>query len=129
MSEEHKPFSVSDRRHFTPEGSVRDAPTQDPEPPDTSPDVAAKPADPTQVDLAGFLISLGAQAASLLETAGRNGEDVQEALQRSRSIIAVLEMLLDKTEGRRTEEESRVLDTLLYELRLGYVGASRAVDP
>jgi hypothetical protein len=129
MSEEEKPFTVSDRRHFTPEGSVRDAAAPDPEPVSPRDDGAREAASAPAVDLAGFLVSLGAQAASLLEAGGRNGDDATEALLGAKSIIAILEMLHDKTEGRRTEEESRVLDALLYELRLGYVRASRAVRP
>lgn len=39
----------------------------------------------------------------------------------ARQNIALLEMLQDKTEGRRTDEESRLLDNILYELRLAYV--------
>jgi hypothetical protein len=129
MSEEEKPFTVSDRRHFTPEGSVRDAATLDREPAGRRDDGDREAASAPAIDLAGFLISLGAQAGSLLEAAGLNGEDAREALLGAKSIIAILEMLQDKTQGRRTEEESRVLDALLYELRLGYVKAARAVSP
>jgi hypothetical protein len=128
MSEEEKPFTVSDRRHFTSEGSVRDVEPLDSEPArsggaDTGADASAP-----EVDFAGFLISLGAQAGSLLESAGGSGEGMREALLGAKSIIAILEMLRDKTEGRRTEQECRVLDALLYELRLGYVRASRAAS-
>jgi hypothetical protein len=42
-------------------------------------------------------------------------------------MIAILEMLRDKTEGRRTPDEDAVLDGLLYELRMGYVAVARAV--
>ena len=36
-------------------------------------------------------------------------------------MIGVLEMLKDKTEGRRTPQEDQLLDGLLYELRMAYV--------
>ena len=39
---------------------------------------------------------------------------------------AILEMLSDKTEGRRTPQEDEVLKGLLYELRMAYVEKSRA---
>jgi len=39
----------------------------------------------------------------------------------ARQNIALLEMLQDKTEGRRTAEETRLLENILYELRLAYV--------
>ena len=39
----------------------------------------------------------------------------------ARQNIGLLEMLQDKTEGRRTGEESSLLENILYELRLAYV--------
>lgn len=131
MSEDEKPFTVSDRRHFTPEGSVRDAgtttPTVDSGISEETPRTEGT-SDAVEVGFAGFLMSLGAQAGSLLEAAGRKDGDAAEALRGARSIISILEMLQDKSEGRRTDAENRILDALLYELRLGYVGVTRAVE-
>src|SRR5688500_14994999 len=81
MTEEKKPFTVSDRRHFTPEGearSVDDPPSETPParpsapapgprasagaPPPAGQDEA--PAYP--LDFTGLLLSLGTQAALLL---------------------------------------------------------------
>jgi hypothetical protein len=42
-------------------------------------------------------------------------------LEDARALISILEMLKDKTEGRRTPDEDRILDGVLYELRLGYL--------
>jgi Domain of unknown function (DUF1844) len=123
MTEDEKPFTVSDRRHFTAEGSVReDAATAE------SPETKAEDGGgvlPDAPDFASFLVSLGAQAGAILEAARRKEEGGAEALPAARSIISILEMLGAKTEGNRTEEESRVLDSLLYELRMGYVEAAR----
>lgn len=47
-------------------------------------------------------------------------------LEGARHIISVLEMLKDKTEGRRSAEEDRLLEGLLYELRVAWVSRSRA---
>ena len=49
----------------------------------------------------------------------------QEALAEARSLIGILEMLRDKTEGRRTPREEEVLEGLLYELRMAYVARAR----
>jgi len=38
-------------------------------------------------------------------------------------------VLRDKTEGRRTEEEERILQGILYELRMAFVSRTRAVSP
>lgn len=135
MSDTDKPFTVSDRRHFTSEGRPRDE--------------AAEPAAPLAgeqeqghrearterapagtagaVEFAQFLLSLGAQAGALIGGHGLpEGMDEAEALEGARSIVAILEMLKDKTEGRRTSEESTLLDGLLFELRMGYVEKTRA---
>ena len=59
---------------------------------------------PGPVDFGRFLLSLGAQAGMLL--AGPvEGLGPAEALEEARSVIGVLEMLKDKTEGRRTPHE------------------------
>jgi hypothetical protein len=173
MSESNKPFTVKDRRHFTPEGRVR----EDPEPPDApedsapesppdpptvedAPERSAPPTEPPEegppspppaggeadrespsepradapgaqdagpADFSQFLFSLGAQAGMFLSGQGLpEGTDAGEALAGARSIISILEMLRDKTEGRRTPREDEVLESLLYELRMAYVERSRA---
>ena len=137
MTEEPKSFTVKDRRHFTPDGRTRESdepetplavPLEGPKAPEAvvagagSSEVSAKTGGP--VDFGQFLLSLGAQAGMLL--AGPvEGLGPAEALEEARSVIGVLEMLKDKTEGRRTAQEERVLDGLLYELRMAYVARAR----
>jgi hypothetical protein len=153
MSEDKKPFTVSDRRHFTSEGEVRksdaDEPTAAPAPaaatvvvpppaPEPRPATNTAPA-PTAAadeeasadergqrfpsDFLGLLISLGAQGSRLL-MGGPEGEppDVEGA----RSLIELLGVLKEKTEGRRTPQEDQLIDGLLYELRMAFVQATRA---
>jgi hypothetical protein len=143
MSDDNKPFTVNDRRLFTREGEKRDAeeatpPAPQAPPPDVPP--PARPAtDPTwppaeepapgdrQLDFVGLLVSLGAQAGALLMgNAGAGGETHGPDLAGARAFISLLEVLKEKTEGRRTAEEDEVLESLLYELRMGYVAVSRA---
>jgi hypothetical protein len=71
-------------------------------------------------------LSLASQAMALLSGEGLP-EDAspEERLEGARSIIAILEMLKDKTEGRRTAPEDEVLEGLLFELRMGYVAKAR----
>jgi uncharacterized protein DUF1844 len=133
MTEERKSFTVNDRRHFTAEGDTREpeeeaapasseaVPPQNETPRATSGPRASQAAEPA--DFTQFLLSLGAQAGYLLTP--QEGSDRSEALVGARSIISILEMLKDKTEGRRTDEEERVLEGLLYELRMAYVAAAR----
>jgi hypothetical protein len=139
MSDDKKSFTVNDRRHFTAEGETRGddtsrdeakappAATADPRPSHVDP---ASPAGgeagqrPT-LDFAGLLLSLGAQASLLLGMAGEEDEAPPD-LQGAQGIIALLETLRDKTEGRRTEDEDRILQAILYELRMAYVSRARA---
>lgn len=133
MSDENKGFTVKDRRLFTPEGEPRGAEAEPekerpPAPAQAAP--APSPAPPReaageagrgdQVSFASFLMSLAAQAGALLEDEARAG------LEGARQIISILEMLAEKTEGRRTPDEDRILERLLYELRMAYVERVRA---
>ena len=141
MSDDKKSFTVNDRRHFTAEGETRDddssradtkAPSAttaavDPQPPREDPAGSARgeggqrPA----LDFAGLLLSLGAQASLLLGMAGEDDETPPD-LPGAQAIIALLETLREKTEGRRTEDEDRILQAILYELRMAYVSRARA---
>ena len=144
MTEEKKPFTVSDRRHFTPEGQARVVEEGAPEPPRTvAAEAPRKPVaeaplprreaslDPDEepgpypVDFTGLLISLGTQAAMLLAggdpAQGGPAPDPAGA----RAFITLLEVLQEKTEGRRTPEENQVLESLLFQLRMEYVSRTQ----
>jgi len=149
MSEDKKPFTVSDRRHFTSEGEVRksdaDEPTSAPtltaekaaapppaapaasaagiQPPGAEPDAEDERGSRFPSDFLGLLISLGAQGSMLL-MGGPEGETPD--LDGARSLIELLGALKEKTEGRRTPQEDQLLDGLLYELRMAFVQATKA---
>lgn len=130
-------FKVTDRRAFRPDGSPRDTAGPGPKPETPSPESAEAPrpasppvaaeadvagdAAPRTVTFSGFIASLGAQALSLA------ADRAPERLEGVREIVAILEMLRDKTEGRRSDDESRLLEGVLFELRMTYV--SRAPGP
>jgi hypothetical protein len=133
MSQSEKSFTVSDRRHFTPEGRPRDD-ASDPQGEEQAAEARARAAGtgPGQdsegpADFSHFLLGLAAQAGQLL--AGQElpeGTTPEQALSGARSIIAILEMLKDKSEGRRTAEEDALVAELLFELRMAYVERTRA---
>lgn len=134
MTDVKKPFTVNDRRHFTAEGEARDDESRREEQPAT-----AAPASEREVpveeggdrqprpglDFAGLLLSLGAQASLMLGMGGEEQESPPD-LAGAQAVISLLETLREKTEGRRTEEEERVLQAILYELRMAYVSRARA---
>jgi hypothetical protein len=133
MSQTEKPFTVSDRRHFTPDGRPRDDAEEGAGP--TQPAHAAPPgASPlrssgTPADFSQFLLTLAAQAGMLLSGEGLpEGAAPGDALEGARSVIAILDMLKDKTEGRRTNAEETLLDQILFQLRMAYVEKTRAGD-
>jgi hypothetical protein len=135
MSQERKSFTVSDRRHFTSEGEPRReeeeavSPAPAAEAGDAAEaatrDVRESPEpgfEPPAADFMSFLLSLAAQAGAALS----DQAEPQAALRSARYLISILEMLEDKTRGRRTPEEDEVLSGLLYELRMAYVARTRA---
>ena len=140
MSEREKPFTVSDRRHFTAEGLPREqeVSTAEPAPPpprETSDPRRAAPAaksarataEPPGADFGSFVLSLAAQAGALLGGEGLpEGLSPKDAIESARSIISILEMLKHKTEGRRTPAEDEVMEGLLFELRMEYVAKAKA---
>jgi hypothetical protein len=127
MSETDKPFTVSDRRHFTPEGRPRDR-AEGATPPEAPPAEASPPPAPGgPADFSQFVLGLAAQASTLLSGQGLpEGVDPRDALEGARSVIAILEMLKEKTSGRLSGPEEALLDELLFQLRLGYVAKTRA---
>lgn len=113
MSEEDRGFTVVDKRASADEEAA------------SEPDAGAMP----KVDFSGFCLSLATSALYHLGVAGdpESGEPAPEKnLPLAQQTIDVLAMLREKTEGNLDEEETRLLDGLLYELRLRFVEAGKA---
>lgn len=126
MSESKQSFTVKDRRQFNAEGERKAseeatgtvATEQEAKPP--QPPSPGERAARDEVDFAAFLVSLAAQAGALMAPEGE-GRDLDGA----RQIIGILEMLKGKTEGRRTPDEDRLIEGLLYQLRMAYLEISK----
>lgn len=135
MSEEKKPFNVRDRRLFTPDGNPR---ASDGEPEVASERATGLPADPalpasesrsaaeppTFEELLFGLWASAALSLGLMRLPDQSQEPKLDLIA-ARHSIGMLEILQDKTEGRRTPEEDRLLSQFLYELRMAYVAKSR----
>jgi hypothetical protein len=132
MNEEQKGFKVQDRRLFTSEGELRiqreddsGAPSPIAQPIETAQPTRPRPSSPglgegvpgEQVSFTSFVMSLATQAGALLE----DGQELGGA----RHIISILEMLERKTKGRLEQDEERILEGLLYQLRMAYVERAR----
>jgi hypothetical protein len=87
------------------------------------------------ISFAGFILSLATTAAVHFgdlddpNTGQRHPPDLQAAHQ----MIELIAMLQDKTKGNLSSDEAKLVDDLLYELRLRYVeaqqGERRIVEP
>lgn len=144
-------FKVVDRRPFATDGSVREqsdevppAPPKIEPPAKPAPAHSARPAielelpdeegtgtvlddlvDTEQGPLSSFdtLVSyLGTTAMFQLGLmAGPSGERIPADLANARQTINMLEVLDQKTQGNLTQDEGRLLEDVLYELRMAYV--------
>lgn len=86
------------------------------------PDAAQVP----EVDFMNFITSLSLQSLiSLGEIESPFTEKKEVNIKQARFLIDTLDMIKQKTEGNLTEEESKVLDTMLYELKMKYVQKSK----
>jgi hypothetical protein len=108
-------FTIVDRR-----GSQEDA---EPAPADAP---AANP-DWPEVDFSTFVLSLGTSALYHLGVVGdpENQETMEPNLPLARQTIDTLEMLQRKTAGNLDDEEARLLENLLYEVRMRFVEAGK----
>lgn len=140
ISEEKPPsFTVRDRRSFVapagaePPGEVAsETPAGAEAPADAArgepvPDRAASSRGLPPVDFSTFVLSLGSSALVHLGEVEHPQEGNSERdLPMAKHTIDVLSMLEEKTRGNRSEPEQRLIESLLYDLRLRYVAAARS---
>ena len=131
---DEKPFKVQDRRRFTETGEVREP--EGAAPPGAAraaadalregPKESAPSAPPPGSGCLTFVCSLGSSVLMYLGDAPHpETGKVEKNLAAARETIDVLSMLQEKTKGNLTPEEERFLSSLLYDLRLRFVEASK----
>lgn len=79
-----------------------------------------------ELDFGGFVISLG--TSGMLHLGKFEDPETGEStvdLPAARNIIQILTMLEKKTRGNLEGEEKQLIDSLIYDLRLAYVDATR----
>ena len=87
------------------------------------------------ITFSGFILSLATTAAVHFgDIADPNtGEQGEPNLPAAAQMIELIAMLQERTKGNLIEPEERLLDDLLYELRLRFVeaqkGAKRIIEP
>ena len=89
----------------------------------------------TGITFTGFILSLATTAAVHFGdiTDPGTGQPAQLNLQAAAQMIELIALLQEKTRGNLIEPEERLVDDLLYELRLRYVqaqqGEKRIIEP
>lgn len=121
MSEDDDTFKVTDRR-----GRREGPPRQSPTPPSGSSAPEQQPIGATPAELSALLVMFANSAlVSLGVVAEPGAAEPRVDLDRARSAIDILLMLRDKTQGNRSEQESRLLEEIVYDLQMRFVQATR----
>ena len=132
--QEGKGFTVQDRRRFSPDtGEVRqDAPEESGTGTQRTPqgetivggetEAAHEPA--PEINFSTFVIGLSTQALMHLgEIANPLSGKVETDVPVAKQMIDILGMLKDKTRGNLNSSEDRLMDDILFDLRMKYVEA------
>ncbi|HOX54980.1 MAG: DUF1844 domain-containing protein [Candidatus Omnitrophica bacterium] len=81
-----------------------------------------------EVDFMNFITSLSLQSLiSLGEIESPFTGNKEVNIKQARFLIDTLDMIKEKTKGNLTDEESKVLDTMLYELKMKYIEKGKEV--
>jgi hypothetical protein len=82
--------------------------------------------EPMQLDFPNFILSLSTSALIHMGAVEEpEGQPMPKNLPLAKQEIAIIEMLAGKTKGNLTPQEARLMEEVLYELRLRFVEASR----
>ena len=125
MSEEEKEgpgFVIKDRRHSqNPEEEVEESSAQA-----ESGDEAGTPPEDFAIDFSTFILSLTSSAFYHLgDLADPESGEKKVDLPAVRQTIDILLLLKEKTTGNLKEEESKLLEQLIYELQMKFVAANK----
>ena len=122
-------FTVTDRRSFAEDGEAHEEEHEEaPARTSTVGDIPIAAFPP--VDFHTFVLSLGSSALLHLgEIENPNDGVSQKDLPLAKHTIDILVMLEQKTKGNLSTAEERLIESLLYDLRLRYVEATRSPQP
>lgn len=81
-----------------------------------------------RIDLTTFFLSISSAAFMGLGITPEGAEGGDVNLELARQNIDLLELMQEKTRGNRSLEEDRLLEQLLFEVRMRYVEVQRRVN-
>src|SRR5437016_4420814 len=79
-----------------------------------------------EIDFGSFVVSLATSALMHLGECHGEGQEPEVDLPLAKQTIDIIGMLRDKTRGNLTTEESQMVDSALYDLRLKFLEAKKA---
>jgi hypothetical protein len=130
---ESKGFTVQDRRRFSESGDVREGaeeskPTPDPQTPSgpTPSESAPQYQDEAlpEINFSTFVVSLSTQALMHLgEIPNPSNGNVEKDFPIAKQMIDIVGMLKDKTRGNLDNSEEKLIEDILFDLRMRYVEA------
>jgi hypothetical protein len=128
MSEEEKGFVFKDRRKLSQTeeetGQEKMAPEETPRAAEETKDSSPYPLLP-EVNFSTFIVSLSTEILFHLgEIPHPETGERQKNLPLAKHAIDTLVMLQEKTQGNQTEEEKKLLESMLYDLRMCFIRAS-----
>jgi hypothetical protein len=130
MVEEQK-FKVTDRRGFTDDGTpkpVAEEPVEAPPGKSTSGTHSKSKDDYRPIDFPAYVLGYYTQGLVLLgETPNPYTQKKEEDVESVRYIIDLLSMIEQKTKGNLSGEESQVLESVLYELRMKFMAKTSRI--
>jgi hypothetical protein len=123
-------FTVTDRRSFAEADAAPDDGASPPSAPPSGNEAARRLRDDSTlpaVDFHTFVLSLGSSALLHLgELEHPDAGGPQKDLPLAKHTIDILAMLEEKTKGNLTPPEEKLISSLLFDLRLRYVEATKA---
>ena len=118
-NESDRGFKVDDRRRFDTEGHPRE---EAPEGAASREAPCAEAAALPEIDFSTFILSLVTSAMVHLGEAPHPEGAQRKDLALAKQTIDIIALLRDKTQGNLSADESRLLDEVLFDLRLRYCG-------
>ncbi|MBI5327967.1 MAG: DUF1844 domain-containing protein [Deltaproteobacteria bacterium] len=116
-----KDFKVVDKRRFAETGETQGIGEETEKPQD-----AVKTQDVPCIDFPTFILSLSTSALLHLgEIPDPQTQKTTKNLELAKHTIDMIDMLKQKTKGNLAEAEARLIDNMLYDLRMRYVNMAK----
>ena len=131
--QEDQGFSVKDKRLFREDGQLREDAAQDArKEPDAKPPTSAireeAPGAGPPIDFPSYVLTYYTQGLVLLgEVPNPYTNKTEENLEGARHTVDILGMLKEKTKGNLAPEEDKLLESVLYELRIKYMAKTNRI--